>query len=803
MEWDQEKAYSWEIEKSATPESIELKEGEDGTFTYTLLATRTVKETNIATLTGLATVTNTGNVDLTNIAVEIILKDADGVEIDKYTTTIAALAVGLQEGLPYSFTFDPTGYKAPFKVIAKATDGASDEVETEQLLPTPKVTEIDKDAYVKDTFDAFGVTGIAIEGNIDRDWLDIIEGTDWNSLTSSWSVSYTVVATNTGAAPGEYPLDNTVVIYGEDTNKDYDSDNETVKIYVPAVGLNIELETEVSWTKETEYDWEIEKSVSPTSVVLDKEESADIDYTVVVTKNKVSETYTYTISGTVTIKNTGETTLNNITGKVYYAGKEELFGWASISAGGSQTETFSFEVVSSTPIASFTVKAEATSDETSAPDESSTPSIGSAESDVSYDDEADVDDEITGIPAGFSWNSLDYPFAFTTDESTTVTYTITLTNELVGYGNIVEGPLEMKLKHPATNEAAYFGFEVKINGITDFFNGWCVDLDHQISTNQWLNGYLISSYSKDAWTYVDKPENIDMLNYIINHYSGGQDSYKWEDIQKAIWYFIDDNPESLTTKAQQIVADALANGAGFVPSCGDVIAAIIVPDGSRQVTIIEVPMPCDPIKLVNTATVYRKGTKFVFDYSTAEVTIELVEHLKTIEPGDFRTQTMGGWGTAAAGNNPGAYRDANFASAFPNGLLVGSSSGYSALFNSSLAIQNFLPAGGPSASFDKNYTNPSSTNAGTLAGQAVALTLSIEFDLYDSNFGASSYNLKDLLVGSGDFLGWTVEQVLAEANRFLAGLGSTYSATQLNDVLNSINENFVDGNTNKGFLRLP
>ncbi len=93
------------------------------------------------------------------------------MEIDKYTTTIAALAVGLQEGLPYSFTFDPTGYKAPFKVIAKATDGASDEVETEQLLPTPKVTEIDKDAYVKDTFDAFGVTGIAIEGNIDRDWL--------------------------------------------------------------------------------------------------------------------------------------------------------------------------------------------------------------------------------------------------------------------------------------------------------------------------------------------------------------------------------------------------------------------------------------------------------------------------------------------------------------------------------------------------------------------------------------------------------------------------------------------------------
>ena len=86
------------------------------------------------------------------------------------------------------------------------------------------MTEIEKDADGEDTFEPFSVTGSAKEVNIYREWLDIIEGTDWKSLTSSGSVSYTVVATNTGAAPGEYPLDNTVVIYGEDTEDEYDSE---------------------------------------------------------------------------------------------------------------------------------------------------------------------------------------------------------------------------------------------------------------------------------------------------------------------------------------------------------------------------------------------------------------------------------------------------------------------------------------------------------------------------------------------------------------------------------------------------
>lgn len=176
-----------------------------------------------------------------------------------------------------------------------------------------------------------------------------------------------------------------------------------------------------------------------------------------------------------------------------------------------------------------------------------------------------------------------------------------------------------------------------------------------------------------------------------------------------------------------------------------------------------------------------------------------------IEPGDFRTQTQGGWGTRARGNNPGVYRDAHFAGCFPNGLTIGSAAGYSALFTTSAAVERFLPAGGQAGSFVMNYQDPTNTSAGVLAGQATALTLSVNFDLCDPNFGASDTNLAALIVvdENSACYGMSVQQVLGETNTVLAGLPSSFSASQINDCASKINENFVDGQQNNGFLGLP
>lgn len=172
----------------------------------------------------------------------------------------------------------------------------------------------------------------------------------------------------------------------------------------------------------------------------------------------------------------------------------------------------------------------------------------------------------------------------------------------------------------------------------------------------------------------------------------------------------------------------------------------------------------------------------------------------TLPCGNFRTQTQGGWGAPAHGNNPGSYMQKNFAGAFPNGLTVGCTN--TITLTSAQAVTDYLPAGGTPAVLTKSYTNPTGLK-NNLASQLVTLTLSVQFDLYDKNFSGSTIALGDLVIGSGAFKGKTIKYVLAEANKILGGCPSAYTAAQISDVLTSINENFDDGTVNGGFIVCP
>jgi hypothetical protein len=88
--------------------------------------------------------------------------------------------------------------------------------------------------------------------------------------------------------------------------------------------------------------------------------------------------------------------------------------------------------------------------------------------------------------------------------------------------------------------------------------------------------------------------------------------------------------------------------------------------------------------------------------------------------GQYRTQSQGGWGADAGGNNPGAYRDAYFDAAFPTGLVIGGDAagvaGPSVLLTSSEAVRMFLPQGDAPGALSADATDPISTAAGVRAG---------------------------------------------------------------------------------------
>ncbi|MBT0159180.1 hypothetical protein G4O51_04265 [Candidatus Bathyarchaeota archaeon A05DMB-2] len=132
------------------------------------------------------------------------------------------------------------------------------------------------------------------------------------------------------------------------------------------------------------------------------------------------------------------------------------------------------------------------------------------------------------------------------------------------------------------------GYDVS-NGV---YAGWCIDRSTTISNDTTHQIMLYSSLNPPV-EFQGMP--WDMVNYILNHKQGSM-----EDIQDAIWYFIkmdgigwwSGSTQSATAEA--IVADALANGSGYVPGAGEVVAVICDPTDCAQKSIIEVRKPGFP-----------------------------------------------------------------------------------------------------------------------------------------------------------------------------------------------------------------
>lgn len=139
---------------------------------------------------------------------------------------------------------------------------------------------------------------------------------------------------------------------------------------------------------------------------------------------------------------------------------------------------------------------------------------------------------------------------------------------------------------------AYFKTQLYDSGgnliFNDYFYGNCVDLTHPISDGRYYFPYAVSSYSGNSALLsclVNRPENLDLVNYLINQDYATSLGATGTEIQAAIWTLLDYGvPVSGVTNSgvtwnqsivNAIIADAKAKGEYYIPPCNGYFVVLL------------------------------------------------------------------------------------------------------------------------------------------------------------------------------------------------------------------------------------
>ena len=176
--------------------------------------------------------------------------------------------------------------------------------------------------------------------------------------------------------------------------------------------------------------------------------------------------------------------------------------------------------------------------------------------------------------------------------------------DLVAFAAGLPAQVQKIVSHPGTGFGAPSYYDVQILGqsiLAGTYDAYCVDTDTYITPGATYTANVYSSYDAIPEGLMEFPENLDLVNYIINQgyvgtLSQGGSVFTYGDVQRAIWTLIDDGlvTNGLGTWSQarvdEILADALAEGEGFEPDCDQYIGVILDPIGDNQLTIAQVTM---------------------------------------------------------------------------------------------------------------------------------------------------------------------------------------------------------------------
>jgi hypothetical protein len=253
--------------------------------------------------------------------------------------------------------------------------------------------------------------------------------------------------------------------------------------------------------------------------------------------------------------------------------------------------------------------------------------------------------------------------------------------------------------------------------------------------------------------------------------------------------------------------NVVANGAPTISCSNNAGAGTVSVSASGGLAPYNYSWNTSPASTSSTATVSNSGTYTVVvtDARGCTATCSTTITVNTVdECTGIRTETQSTWGATPGGGNMGFYLVNNFASAFtaPNYLTIGCGSRF-LRFTNGQAISNFLPSNGSVSQLPSGTMVNPTNYSNSFAAELVALKLNVRFDEFYTNFSPSYILLKDMVVASGLFAGWTVQQVINAADQKIGNCGNSYTREALNAALVAINQGYAGGTTNSGYLVCP
>lgn len=214
-----------------------------------------------------------------------------------------------------------------------------------------------------------------------------------------------------------------------------------------------------------------------------------------------------------------------------------------------------------------------------------------------------------------------------------------------------------------------------------------------------------------------------------------------------------------------------------------------------------------PVQTTATATVSASGTYAVTVTGANGCTASCSSTITLAPSGcaGIRTETQGVWGSPTNGTNPATYMTNQWAAAFPapNYLTIGCT-GRLLRFTSAQAVINTLPTTGTAALLPTGTTvDPGTSISNTLLGHLTALKISARMDELDAAFAAPGVLLKNMVIASGTFAGWTVQQLINHADQAIGGCVAQYPLVTIASALANINNGYQGGTLNNGYLTCP